>query len=79
MTLDEALARLESISPEAARVVSKELQRGYNGAMVNDLRLAATELRNANENLNEWCYGLRPEIDELADRLSAYANQMVNL
>ena len=74
MTLDEALARLESISPEAAGVVSKELQRGYNGAMVNDLRLAATTIRNYNIDRSL----VLPYLDDLADRLSAYANQMVD-
>jgi len=45
--------------------------------MVDDLRLAASELRNANENLSEWAYGLRPEVDALADRLSRYAAELV--
>ena len=75
MTLDEALARLESISPEAARVVAKELQRGYNGAMVNDLRLAASTLRNCDKS-DVWEFR---ELNDLADRLSDYANQMVDV
>jgi len=70
MTLDEALTLLEQISPQAARVVRRELERGYNGAMVDDLRLAASTLRYSDN-------GKRYYADVLADRLSRYAAELV--
>jgi len=70
MTLDEALTLLEQVSPQAARVVRRELERGYNGAMVDDLRLAASALQFL-ANAKDW------NTEALADRLSRYAAELV--